>query len=78
MTVLDRISSTLAIVAITIALVGAVEPAAARMQAPGNYVTSGKVQRFPRPGPIVGAGLPVFAIGYGVYWLAKRRRRRAV
>ena len=27
------------------------------------------------PGPIVGAGLPIFAIGYGVYWLVKRRRK---
>ena len=26
------------------------------------------------PGPIVGAGLPFLAIGYGVYWLVKRRR----
>jgi hypothetical protein len=28
------------------------------------------------PGPIAGAGLPVLAIGYGAYWLAKRLRRR--
>lgn len=28
------------------------------------------------PGPIAGAGLPVLAIGYGVYWLVKRRRRK--
>jgi hypothetical protein len=27
------------------------------------------------PGPIVGASLPVLAIGFGVYWLVKRRRR---
>ena len=25
------------------------------------------------PGPIAGAGLPVLAIGYGVYWLVRRR-----
>jgi len=29
------------------------------------------------PGPIAGAGLPVLAIGYGVYWLVKRRRKNA-
>jgi hypothetical protein len=27
------------------------------------------------PGPVVGAGLPVIAVGYGVYWLIRRRRR---
>jgi membrane protein DedA with SNARE-associated domain len=28
------------------------------------------------PGPIAGAGLPVLAVGYGVYWLVRRRRRK--
>jgi hypothetical protein len=27
------------------------------------------------PGPIVGAGLPLIAAAYGVYWLVKRRRK---
>ena len=27
------------------------------------------------PGPIAGAGLPVLAIGYGVCWLVRRRRK---
>jgi hypothetical protein len=26
------------------------------------------------PGPIAGAGLPILAIGYGVYWLVRRRK----
>lgn len=28
------------------------------------------------PGPIAGAGLPILAVGYGVYWLMRRRRTR--
>jgi hypothetical protein len=24
------------------------------------------------PGPIAGAGLPILAVGYGVYWLSRR------
>jgi hypothetical protein len=27
------------------------------------------------PGPIAGAGLPILAIGYGVFWLIRRRRK---
>lgn len=27
------------------------------------------------PGPVAGAGLPILAIGYGIYWCFKRRRR---
>jgi hypothetical protein len=35
---------------------------------PGGHVSGA-------PGPIAGAGLPILAIGYGVYWVVKRRRR---
>jgi hypothetical protein len=27
------------------------------------------------PGPVVGAGLPVLVVGFGVYWLIRRRRK---
>jgi hypothetical protein len=27
------------------------------------------------PGPIVGAGLPIFLVGGGIYWLVRRRKR---
>jgi hypothetical protein len=42
-------------------------PIAQACKAPGH--TKGA------PGPIAGAGLPILAIGYGVYWLVKRRRK---
>jgi hypothetical protein len=28
------------------------------------------------PGPVLGASLPGLAIGYGVYWVMKRSRRK--
>jgi hypothetical protein len=29
------------------------------------------------PGPLVGAGLPMIAVGYGAYWLVRRYRRKS-
>ena len=30
------------------------------------------------PGPIVGAGLPALVVGSGVYWLVRRRKKKAI
>lgn len=38
-----------------------------------SYVGQGTYQGV--PGPIAGAGLPFLAVGYGVYWMIKRRRK---
>jgi hypothetical protein len=40
---------------------------------PNNYKDGGI---HGAPGPVAGAGLPVIAVGYGVYWFLKRRRRK--
>ena len=59
--------SALALVAIMIALVGAVDSAFAGVTATPILTV---------PGPIAGAGLPILAIGFGAYWLVKRFRRK--
>jgi hypothetical protein len=69
MATLVRSLICLSIIAIAIALIGTIDPAAA--QATGSGSTAGA------PGPIIGAGLPVLAAGYGAYWLIRRYRRRA-
>ena len=62
MIVLTRSLVGLALVAVTFALAGGVDPAFARVEG--------------APGPIAGAGLPILAVGYGAYWLVKRYRRK--
>jgi hypothetical protein len=39
------------------------------------YRDSGGDHFHPAPGPIAGASLPVLAVGFGVYWLVRRRRK---
>jgi hypothetical protein len=70
MTVGFRVLAGLSLAAVVIALVGGVDSALA-----GPCSAAVGCGR-PAPGPIVGAGLPVLAIGFGAYWLAKRLRRR--
>jgi hypothetical protein len=70
-----RISNGLALVATLFALAGAVVLSTSNLanaqQRPGPVVVRGA------PGPIAGAGLSVLAVGFGAYWLIKRRRRKA-
>jgi hypothetical protein len=44
----------------------------------GNGGANGGNGVYGAPGPVLGAGAPALAIGigYGMYWLVKRRRRR--
>jgi hypothetical protein len=72
MTVGARALAGLALVAIVIARFCGVDSALA---APCT-AAAGCVQSHSAPGPIVGAGLPILAIGFGAYWLIGRFRRK--
>ena len=64
---ITRILGGLDLVAVLIA-VGAVDPVLA---APACAVGCGA------PGPVAGAGLlPILAVGYGAFWLARRLRHK--
>ena len=66
-----RALAGLALVAIVIALVAGVDSAFA-----GSCPTIGCGGHLPAPGPIVGAGLPILAIGFGAYWLTRQFRHK--
>ena len=46
-----------------------IQPAIAKQPNPGHPSVAGA------PAPLIGASLPGLAIGYGVYWLIRRRRK---
>ena len=61
-------------IALYVAFVMAIAlPTVAFAYGPGNPAPNPAPPRG-APGPIAGAGLPVLAVGYGVYWLNRRRK----
>jgi hypothetical protein len=78
MVIHTRISDGLALVTTLFALAGAVVLSTPNLaNAATTYPTTTGYTRG-APGPIAGAGLPVLAVGgFGVYWLIRRRRRKA-
>ena len=74
MMIYTRIANGLALVATVSALTGAAVLSIPNL-ANAQYTRPSPVAVRGAPGPIAGAGLPVLAVGYGVYWLIKRRRK---
>jgi hypothetical protein len=42
---------------------------------PRDYKDGGAHGVYGAPGPVAGVGLPVLAVGCGLYWLIRRRRK---
>jgi hypothetical protein len=73
MTVSAQVLVGLAFVAVVIAQFGGVDSVLAGV---GPCAVGPNCGGYPAPGPIVGAGLPILAIGFGAYWLIGRFRNR--
>jgi hypothetical protein len=71
MTVIAWVLLGLALVALVIVQFGGIDTAlaacAAAVPCPSPHAA---------PGPIIGAGLPILAIGFGAYWFVGRFRRK--
>ena len=76
MVIHTRLSNGLALVATLFALAGAVVFSTPNVANAATTYPTTTAYTHGAPGPIAGAGLPVLAaVGYGVYWLVKRRRK---
>jgi len=71
-----RILVSLALIALAVVIMAVIiDPAFAQSLRPAPAPLPPPIPRG-APGPIAGAGLPVLAIGAGVYWLFRRFRRK--
>jgi hypothetical protein len=75
MMIRTRISSGLALVALAGALVFSCPNFANAQTSSTTSTISTTAKPKGAPGPIVGTGLSAAVVGFGIYWLIKRRRK---